>query len=115
MTHNFRLPDTMLLLSRTPSTLDALIRQLPEQWTHRDEGQRTWTVFDVIGHLIHGERTDWIPRIALILKFGEDRTFDPFDRFAQAQESQGKTLMQLLDEFARLRSENLDALREMDL
>lgn len=115
MPHHFNLPDTMLLLSRTPGTLDALIRPLPEQWTHRDEGQHTWAVFDVVGHLIHGERTDWIPRARLILEFGDDRTFEPFDRLGQAQESQGKTLPQLLDEFARLRSESLDALRKMDL
>jgi len=113
MEHN--LEQTIALLSRTPAALNALLRDLPEEWTLRNEGEKTWSAFDVMGHLIHGERTDWMPRARRILESGESRAFDPFDRWAQERESQGKTLAQLLDEFARLRSENLDALRALKL
>lgn len=76
------LHDTMALLARMPAALDALLRDLPEAWTLRNEGAGTWSAFDVVGHLIHGERTDWIPRARVILEFGETRDFDPFDRNA---------------------------------
>ena len=109
------LPDTISLLARTPVTLNALLRDLPETWTRRNEGENTWSVFDVVGHLIHGERTDWMPRARIVLQSGEARTFEPFDRWAQARESQGKSLEQLLDEFARLRSESLSELRGLNL
>jgi hypothetical protein len=113
MEHN--LPDTIALLSRTPATLDALLRPLPESWTRQNEGGDTWSAFDIVGHLIHGERTDWMPRAKMILEFGETRTFVPFDRLGHVRDSQGKSLGQLLDEFARLRSENLDELRALNL
>jgi DinB family protein len=106
---------TIALLSRTPAALDALLRDLPENWTHRNEGGDSWTAFDVVGHLIHGERADWLPRAKRILEFGETKAFDPFDRLAQQRESHGKTLPELLDEFARLRSANLQELRAMNL
>jgi hypothetical protein len=109
------LEETISLLSRTPRALDALLRGLPEVWTLRNEGADSWTAFDVIGHLIHGERTDWMPRTRRLLESGESRPFEPFDRLAQKRESQGKSLEQLLDEFARLRAENLDALRALNL
>jgi hypothetical protein len=109
------LQHTIALLSRTPATLDTLLRDLPEAWTLENEGENTWSVFDIVGHLIHGERTDWIPRARMILDHGETQTFVPFDRFAQARESQGKSLDQLLDEFARLRSENLRELQALNL
>jgi hypothetical protein len=109
------LPDTISLLGRTPAALDALLRDLPEAWTARNEGESTWSAFDVLGHLIHGERTDWMPRARMILEFGETKAFVPFDRFAQERESRGKSLRQLLDEFARLRSENLAELRALNL
>ena len=109
------LQQTIALLARTPVALDALVRDLPEEWTSRNEGEKTWSVFDVIGHLIHGERTDWIPRAKMVLQFGESRPFERFDRWAQERESRGKSLGQLLDEFARLRAENLDQLRGMNL
>lgn len=112
---NSNIQDTIALLSRTPAALDALLRGLPERWTLRNEGENTWTPFDVIGHLIHGERTDWIPRTRRILQFGESRPFEPFDRLAQNQESKGKSLGQLLDEFARLRGDNIRELRAMNL
>lgn len=113
MEHN--LEQTTALLSRTPATLNALLRDLPDSWTRQNEGGKTWSAFDVVGHLIHGERTDWIPRAERILEFGESRAFDPFDRWAQEKESQGKTLPELLDEFARLRSENLNRVRALNL
>jgi hypothetical protein len=111
----FDLQQTIALLSRTPSTLNAFLRDLPQTLTLCNEGPKTWSPFDVVGHLIHGERTDWMPRARMILQHGESRAFDPFDRLAQERESQGKSLGELLDEFARLRSENLDALRAMKL
>ena len=111
--HN--LQHTIALLTRTPAALDALLRDLPETWTVRNEGANTWSAFDVVGHLIHGERTDWMVRTKVILQFGESQPFERFDRLAQVRESQGKSLAQLLDEFARLRSENLDELRAMNL
>ncbi len=109
------LQNTIALLSRTPTALDALLRGLPEDWIFRNEGNNTWNAFDVVGHLIHGERTDWIPRARMVLQFGQSKTFEPFDRWAQARESQGKSLPQLLDEFARLRAENLGELRALNL
>jgi hypothetical protein len=113
MQHN--LQHTILLLARTPATLDALLRDLPEEWTMRNEGGNTFNAFDVIGHLLQGERTDWMPRAKRILQFGESRAFDRFDRRAQERESQGKSLPQLLDEFARLRAENLAELRALNV
>lgn len=111
----FDLNDSIALLERTPKMLDVLLRGLPELWTRTNEGDDSWSPFDVVGHLIHGERTDWIPRLRRLLESGESRPFDPFDRFAQARESEGKTLYELLDEFARLRSENLTALQGFNL
>lgn len=110
-----RLPDTVAVLSRTPPALNALLRDLPEIWTQRNEGDGTWTVYDVVGHLIHGERTDWMPRTRIILQFGETKGFEPFDRLAQQRESSGKSLDQLLDDFADLRAENLAQLRALNL
>ena len=109
------LPDTISLLTRTPAALSALLRDLSSAWTSRNEGEDTWSAFDVVGHLIHGERTDWIPRARRILEFGETKPFEPFDRFAQERESQGKSLAGLLDEFARARSESLGELRSLNL
>lgn len=109
------LNDTIALLSRTPATLDALLRGLPDAWTLQNEGEDTWNAFDVLGHLIHGERTDWMPRARMILESGEPRTFVPFDRLAQFRESHGKSMPQLLDEFARLRAANLQELRALNL
>ena len=111
--HNLK--HTISLLTRTPAALDALLRGLPDTWTFRNEGANTWSAFDVLGHLIHGERTDWMPRARMILQFGASQTFESFDRLGHVQESQGKSLDQLLDEFARLRSENLRQLRALNL
>jgi len=109
------LQHTLSLLARTPATLNALLRELPDAWTRENEGENTWSPYDVVGHLIHGERTDWMPRAKRILDFGETRAFEPFDRLAQNRESQGKPLPELLDEFTRLRAKNLDELRALKL
>ena len=113
MTHNLDL--TIALLSRTPATLNALLRDLPDEWTRSTEGEGTWSAFDIVGHLIHGEHTDWIPRAKRILESGETKAFDPFDRLAQQRESEGKSLSNLLDEFARARADSLNTLRSMNL
>ena|SRR5215469_17688917 len=110
-----KLEHTMSLLTRTPAALNALLRDLPETWILRNEGEATWTVFDVVAHLIYGERADWMARAKMVLQFGESKSFEPFDRLGYVRESQGKTLEQLLDEFARLRAENLAELRAMNL
>jgi hypothetical protein len=107
----FAIEEATAILARTPSTLDALLRGLPESWTLAHEGGETWSPFDVIGHLIHGEEVDWIPRAKIILTHGGARAFDKFDRLAQFSASAGRTLPNLLDEFARLRAANL---RELD-
>src|SRR6266852_8359603 len=110
----FSLTEAVAVLSRTPATLDALLRGLPNIWVRCNEGRDTWSAFDIVGHLIFAERTDWLPRVRIILlENGEARPFDPFDRFAQLKENQDKSLAidQPLDEFARLRRENLAALQ----
>ena len=108
---NFELSNGIAVLERTPATFRALLADLPELWTTSNEGPDTFSAFDNVGHLIHAERADWIPRARIILAQGADRRFEPYDRFAQVRESQGKSLAQLFDEFAELRAENLDTLR----
>jgi DinB superfamily len=103
------------VLERGPATFRALLAGLPEAWTSSNEGPDTWSAFDNIGHLIHGERTDWIPRARMILEHGRTRTFEPFDRFAQIRENLGKSMQELLDEFATLRAQNLATLRGWNL
>jgi DinB superfamily len=103
------------ILARTPAALDALLRGLPDGWIAAHEGGDTWSPFDVMGHLIHGERTDWMPRALIILEHGEARAFDTFDRFAQFALSEGRTLASLLDEFATLRQDNLRELAALRL
>lgn len=103
------------ILSRTPAAIDAMLRGLPEGWIAAHEGGETWSPFDIVGHLIHGERADWIPRARVIMEHGAARPFDKFDRFAQFTVSEGRTLDSLLDEFASLRRESLDALERMRL
>ena len=95
--------------------VDAMLRGLPDGWVAAHEGGTTWSPFDVIGHLIHGERTDWIPRARIILEHGETKPFDKFDRLAQFRESEGRTLASLLDEFTAVRRDNLQALESMHL
>lgn len=112
---NFNLQDTITLLTHTPAALDALLRHLPEAWTRRDEGGDSWSAFEVVGHLIHGERTDWMPRARMILQSGDSRPFEAFDRGGHKRDIEGRSLGQLLDDFALARSENLAALRSLNL
>ena len=103
----FDLEQGMAILERTPRVLHAMLAELAPAWTDATEGPETWSPYVIVGHLIHGERTDWIPRARIILAQGADRRFIPYDRFAQFRDSQGKTLGELLDEFARLRADNV--------
>lgn len=112
---NFTLDAAIPVLRQTPQTLRALLATLPPDWIHATEGPETWSPFDVVGHLIHGERTDWIPRARIILAQGVERTFTPFDRFAQFEESRGKSLDALLDSFARERAANIALLESWQL
>ncbi len=107
--------ETIALLTRTPATLNALLRGLPDSWTRRNEGNDTWTPYDIIGHLSQAERNDWMPRVRHILAHGDSQPFPPFNRFTQMQEPQSKSLEQLLDEFASLRTESLASLQALNL
>lgn len=112
---SFDLTSGIAVLERTPATFRALLSDLPDAWIVANEGPATFSPFDNLGHLIHGERADWIPRARIILAQGAERTFEPYDRFAQVRESAGKSLAQLLDEFTALRAENLATLRDWRL
>ena len=109
------LEECLSVLTRTPATLDTLLRDLPEAWTAATEGPGTWSPYVVVGHLIHGERADWMARLAIILEHGTSRPFDPFDREAQFGASHGQALSTLLDEFSALRRDNLARLRALNL
>ena len=111
----FRLEDALPVLRRTPSVLVALLSDLPGPWAEAMEGPGTWSPFDVVGHLIQGERTDWLPRVEHILRHGDVVSFPPFDREAMFANSKGVSLSELLDTFARLRTENLSHLVELGL
>jgi len=111
----YNLEKSIALIERTPAVLDTMLRDLPDEWTMRNEGEKSWSAYDIVGHLIHGELTDWLPRARRILEHGESKPFDRFDRTAQERESKGKSLGQLLDEFARLRTESVRQLRAMNL
>src|SRR5665213_3764511 len=107
---DFDLAQATAVLESTPATVRAMLADLGLEWLDATEGPDTWSPRIVTGHLIHAERTDWIPRALLILAQGENRRFTPFDRFAQFRENEGKSLAELLDEFARLRAESLATL-----
>jgi len=107
---DFDLTDGVAVLERTPHTLRAMLAGLPDAWTDATEGPETWSPYVVMGHLVHGERADWLARARLILARAPERRFAPVDRFAQLHESEGKSLADLLDEFASLRAENLATL-----
>lgn len=109
----FILDEALPVLERTPAVLRALLAGLPEPWLSATEGEDTWSPFDVVGHLVHGERTDWIPRAELMLREGDAVTFPAFDRFAMLEASRGRTMAELLDTFAELRVANLRRLREL--
>lgn len=113
VTHS--LTNTIALLSHTPAVLDALLRGLPDDWTMRNEGQNTWSAYDIVGHLIHCEIDDWMPRARRILADGETKPFDPFDRQGHRKLVVGKTLLQLLDDFTERRASNVEELRSWNL
>ena len=114
-TMNFTIEKSIEILERTPAVLDAMLRDISADWTENNEGGDTWSVFDVLGHLIHGEKTDWMERMEIILSDAPDKKFAPFDRFAQFEESRGKTLRELLEEFKGLRKKNVDVVRSKKL
>jgi hypothetical protein len=111
----FDLNKSIEILERTPKMLKIMLLGISSEWTSANEGNDTWSVYDVIGHLIHGEKTDWIPRTEIILSENPNKTFTPFDRFAQFEDSKGKKLTQLLEEFEELRNKNLEILRTKKL
>jgi hypothetical protein len=112
---NFDLAASIPILDRTPNVLRALLEGLPDAWIHANDGPGTWSAFDVLGHLIHGEKTDWMPRAHRILEKGSSEPFEPFDREAMFEASRGKSIEALLDEFERLRRANIATLRALDL
>jgi hypothetical protein len=111
----FNLNKSIEILERTPKVLEVLLNGLSTVWIQNNEGGETWSPFDVVGHLVHGEKTDWIARMEIILSDKPDKTFAPFDRFAQFEESKGKTISQLLTEFQELRNQNLTLLKSKDI
>lgn len=112
---NFTIEKSIEILQRMPEILEAMLKDVSAEWTTNNEGGETWNVFDILGHLVHGEKTDWIRRTEIILSDAPDKTFEPFDRFAQFEESEGKTLPELLDEFKGLRKKNVGFLRSKKL
>ena len=112
---NFKIDKTIEILERTPEILIVMLQGISPEWTTNNESGETWSVYDIIGHLIHGEKTDWMPRVEIIISDKPEKTFEIFDRFAQFKESKEKSLIQLLDEFKSLRRINLDKLFAMEL
>jgi hypothetical protein len=111
----FSLEKSIEILERTPDVLYTMLYGISDDWTQHNEGGETWSVFDVVGHLIHGEKADWVTRAEIILSENPDKKFEPFDRFAQFEESKGKTLVQLLEEFKLLRKKNIERLLSKNL
>ncbi len=111
----YNIQEATQILERTPAVLRSLLQDLPDDWVMNNEGPDTFSPYDVMGHLIHGEKTDWVTRAKLILEFGSSKPFVPWDRFAQYEESKGKTLKQLLDEFEAVRKENIKWLSSQHL
>lgn len=112
---DFRFDEALPVLRRTPGALRALLLDLPEAWTGATEGPGTWSPYDVVGHLIHGERTDWVPRLEHMLRHGDTVPFPAFERDAMFAASRGRSLGELLDTFARLRTESLDRVAALGL
>lgn len=111
----FKIEQAVEILAQTPATVKSLLGNLSDDWTETASNSESWSPFDIVGHLIHGEETDWIPRAEIILAQGDNPVFEPFDRFAQFEKSKGKTLNELIETFAALRAKNLVILREMNL
>jgi hypothetical protein len=111
----FNLEKSIEILERTPGVLRNLLNGLSNDWTSQNEGENTWSPYDIIGHLIHGENTDWLPRTKIILRQGKTTDFEPYDRFAQFENSKGKSLQELLAEFKTLRKSNIAELKKLDI
>jgi len=112
---DFQLDEATAILRRTPGTLSALLRGLPDDWTRSTEGADTWSAFDIVGHLLHGEEGDWIARAQMILEYGEGRPFEPFNRTAMFTEFANYSLDRLLDAFAEARARNLETLAALEI
>jgi FMN phosphatase YigB (HAD superfamily) len=112
---HYNINDAIGILQRTPAVLRELLKDQSDEWTKNNEGPDTWSPYDVIGHLIHGEHTDWPERMLIILSDKPDKTFKPFDRFAQFRESEGQSLEELLEAFAKLREKNLELLKVQNI
>jgi len=110
----FEIEKSLEILERTPNNLRSMLHGLSNGWTDINEGENTWNAYDVIGHLIHGENTDWVPRTQIILHC-KDKEYKHFNRFAQFENSKGKNLTQLLNEFELLRNQNLKTLKSFSL
>jgi hypothetical protein len=115
MAAKIQLDEAVQILARTPVALEVLLDGLPDRWIHANEGPESWSPFEVVGHLIHAERTDWVPRARLILELGEHQPFEPFDRFAHRREFAGRPLRELLERFAECRQASLATLRAWQL
>jgi hypothetical protein len=111
---NFSLLSSISVLERTPFVLEQLLKDLPNEWIQNNEGEKTWSPYEVVGHLIHGEKTDWIPRMEIMLSDKQDKRFVPFDRFAMLN-TVPKTLAELLEEFKSLRKKGLEILVSKNL
>ena len=112
---NFELNKSIEILEKTPLVLDTLLNGLSKEWIENNEGKSTWSPYDIVGHLIFGEKTDWIIRIKTILSESENKLFEPFDRFAQLKGNQEKTISQLIDNFKELRTQNLNELNSLNI
>lgn len=111
----FKLEKALQILEKTPSILNSFLLNLSDDWTSCNEGLNTWSAFDILGHLVHGEKTDWISRVDIVLGNGNSNTFTPFDRFAQFEDSKGKSISDLLIEFSELRKQNLKYLKSLNI
>ena len=112
---NFTIENSIQILERTPAVLNTLLQGISAEWTSNNEGEETWSVYDIIGHFIHGEKTDWIPRLRIILSNDDDKRFVPFDRFAQLKNDKNKPIDALLLDFTELRKSNIKELKEANL
>jgi len=111
----FEIDKAIEILERTPLAIETLLKGISEEWLKNNEGENTWSPYTIVGHLIHGEKTDWIPRAKIMLSDAQNKTFEPFDRFAQMRENQDKSIDELLAEFKDLRSQNLQELKSLQI
>lgn len=106
----FEIDKATQILSRTPQVIEALLKGISDDWLMNNEGENTWSAYEIVGHLIHGEMTDWIPRAKIILSNSPNKTFEPFDRFAQQRQGKARAMTDLLEEFKKLRTKNIKEL-----